>query len=602
MWDIFGPSWNISDYGRGNMRRTKIVCTIGPASENYQTLQTMIRAGMNVARLNFSHGSHAEHKVRIETVRKAAESLGQPVAILLDTKGPEIRIGLFKDKKIALQEGDIFTLTTREVEGTQEIVTVYYHQLPQDVQPGSSILLDDGLIDLKVLEIINGTDIKCMVQNPGELSDRKRINLPGIAVSLPAMSDKDIADIQFGIEMGVDFIAASFIQKAVDVLAIRKLIEDAGADISIIAKIENEAGVTHLDEILKVADGLMVARGDLGVEIPAEEVPIVQKRMIEKCNRVGKPVITATQMLDSMIRNPRPTRAEASDIANAIFDGTDAIMLSGESAAGKYPVESVQTMARIAARSEEVLDYDALLKRKGFSGRCTTTDAISQASAQTAMGLGAAAIVTSTESGYTARMLSKYRPQVPIIAVTPNYKTMRRLQLTWGVFPLQGPRTRSTDDMIDSAVRSALEAKFLSEGDLIVITAGVPVGIPGTTNLIKVHVVGAVLIRGVGIGSQGATGRVCLARTLKEAATKFQDGDILVTDSTDSEFVPYMKRAVAIVAEEGGLTSHAAIAGLNLGVPVIVGAEGALEILEEGMVATIDPIRGLIYKGETRVI
>jgi pyruvate kinase len=584
------------------MRRTKIVCTIGPASENYQTLQTMIRAGMNVARLNFSHGSHAEHKVRIETVRKAAESLGQPVAILLDTKGPEIRIGLFKDKKIALQEGDIFTLTTREVEGTQEIVTVYYHQLPQDVQPGSSILLDDGLIDLKVLEIINGTDIKCMVQNPGELSDRKRINLPGIAVSLPAMSDKDIADIQFGIEMGVDFIAASFIQKAVDVLAIRKLIEDAGADISIIAKIENEAGVTHLDEILKVADGLMVARGDLGVEIPAEEVPIVQKRMIEKCNRVGKPVITATQMLDSMIRNPRPTRAEASDIANAIFDGTDAIMLSGESAAGKYPVESVQTMARIAARSEEVLDYDALLKRKGFSGRCTTTDAISQASAQTAMGLGAAAIVTSTESGYTARMLSKYRPQVPIIAVTPNYKTMRRLQLTWGVFPLQGPRTRSTDDMIDSAVRSALEAKFLSEGDLIVITAGVPVGIPGTTNLIKVHVVGAVLIRGVGIGSQGATGRVCLARTLKEAATKFQDGDILVTDSTDSEFVPYMKRAVAIVAEEGGLTSHAAIAGLNLGVPVIVGAEGALEILEEGMVATIDPIRGLIYKGETRVI
>jgi pyruvate kinase len=584
------------------MRKTKIVCTIGPASEDYQTLQTMIRAGMNVARLNFSHGSHAEHKVRIETVRKAAESLGQPVAILLDTKGPEIRIGLFKDKKIALHEGDIFTLTTREVEGTQEIVTVYYHQLPQDVKPGSSILLDDGLVDLKVLEIINGTDIKCVVQNPGELSDRKRINLPGIAVSLPAMSDKDIADIQFGIEMGVDFIAASFIQKAGDVLAIRKLIEDAGADIWIIAKIENEAGVTHLDEILKVADGLMVARGDLGVEIPAEEVPIVQKRMIEKCNRVGKPVITATQMLDSMIRNPRPTRAEASDVANAIFDGTDAIMLSGESAAGKYPVEAVQTMARIAARSEEVLDYDALLKRKGISGRYTTTDAISQASAQTAMGLGAAAIVTSTESGYTARMLSKYRPQVPIIAVTPNHKTMCRLQLTWGVFPLLGPRTRSTDDMIDSAVRSSLEAKFLSEGDLIVITAGVPVGIPGTTNLIKVHVVGAVLIRGVGIGSQGATGRVCLARTLKEAATKFQDGDILVTDSTDSEFVPYMKRAVAIVAEEGGLTSHAAIAGLNLGVPVIVGAEGALEILEDGMVATIDPIRGLIYKGETRVI
>lgn len=584
------------------MRNTKIVCTIGPASEQYATLVELIKSGMNVARLNFSHGTHAEHRSRIETVRKAADFVGQPVAILLDTKGPEIRIGLFKDKKISLKEGDNFTLTTREVEGTQDIVTVYYSQLPQDVTHGSLIWLDDGLVGLKVVEIIAGTDIKCVVQNPGDLSDRKRINLPGVAVSLPSMSEKDIEDIQFGIEIGVDFIAASFIQKAEDVLAIRKLVEDAGADIAIIAKIENEAGVANLDEILKVADGLMVARGDLGVEIPAEDVPIVQKRMIEKCNRVGKPVIIATQMLDSMMRNPRPTRAEASDVANAIFDGADAIMLSGETAAGKYPLETVQTMARIAARAEEVLDYQDLLRERGMHAHCTTTDAISRASVQTAFGLSAAAIVTSTESGYTARMVSKYRPGVPIIAVTPNARAMRRLQLTWGVHPLLGRRTRNTDDMIETAINCGLQAGLLTEGDLTVITAGVPVGVPGTTNLIKVHVVGSVLIRGVGIGGQGATGRICLARTLKEALAKFHDGDILVTDSTDADFVPYMKRAAAIVAEEGGLTSHAAIAGLNLGIPVIVGAEGALEILTDGMTATVDPIRGLIYKGETRVI
>lgn len=584
------------------MLKTKIVCTIGPASEQYSTLVKMIESGMNVARLNFSHGSHAEHRLRIETVRKAADAVGRPVAILLDTKGPEIRIGLFKNGKVTLKEGDIFTLTTREVEGTQEIVTVYYPHLPQDVEPGSVILLDDGLVGLEVTEIIAGTDIKCIVQNPGDLSDRKRINIPGVMVSLPTMSDKDLEDISFGMEMGVDFIAASFIQKATDVLDIRKLVEDTGNDIAIIAKIENAAGVAHLDEILKVADGLMVARGDLGVEIPAEEVPIVQKRMIEKCNRVGKPVIIATQMLDSMIRNPRPTRAEASDVANAIFDGTDAIMLSGETAAGKYPLEAVQTMARIAARTEEALDYEDLLRKRGINAHSTTTDAISRASVQTAFGLSAAAVVTSTESGHTARMVSKYRPGIPIIAVTPNARTMRRLQLTWGVYPLLGPRARNTDDMIETAVSGALQAGLLKEGDLAVITAGVPVGIPGTTNLIKVHVAGSVLIRGVGIGGQGATGRVCLARTLKEAASKFLDGDILVSDSTDADFVPYMKRAAAIVAEEGGLTSHAAIAGLNLGIPVIVGAEGALEILSDGMIATVDSIRGLIYKGETRVV
>lgn len=584
------------------MRKTKIVCTIGPASEQFEILCEMITAGMNVARMNFSHGTHEEHRGRIETVRRAAEAVGKPVAIMLDTKGPEIRIGLFKEKKITLREGDILTLTTREVEGTQELVTVYYPHLAQDVQPGGRILLDDGLVGLQVLEISNGTDVKCIVQNAGELSDRKRVNLPGVAISLPAVSEQDIADIHFGVEVQVDFIAASFVQRAADVLAIRKLIEKARADISIIAKIENAAGVANLDELLQVADGLMVARGDLGVEIPAEEVPIVQKLMIEKANRVGKPVITATQMLDSMIRNPRPTRAEASDVANAIFDGTDAVMLSGETAVGKYPVETVQTMARMALRTEAALDYPDMLRRRGINTNLTTTDAISQASAQTAVGLGASAILTSTESGYTARMVSKYRPPVPVVAVTPNQRTVTRLQLTWGVQPFFGPRTRNTDDMIDSAVEIALEAEMIKEGDLVIITAGVPVGVPGTTNLIKAHVVGAVLIRGQGIGAKGATGRVCLAKTLKDAQTKFQDGDILITSSTDAQFVPYMMRSIAVVAEEGGLTSHAAIAGINLGVPVIVGAEGALEILEDGMVVTVDGMRGLIYRGATHVV
>lgn len=588
--------------GGFSVPKTKIVCTIGPASEQRETIVEMIKSGMNVARLNFSHGSREEHLTRIETIKEAAEALDRPVAILLDTQGPEIRIGTFRDKKISLKEGDFFTLTTRKVEGNRDIVTVFYDHLPQDVKPGSTVLLDDGLVGLEVVDVISDTDIRCIVKNPGDLSDRKRVNIPGVTVSLPAVSAKDMADIKFGIEAGVDFIAASFVQKAADVLDIRKLVEDIGADIAIIAKIENEAGVSHVDEILKVADGIMVARGDLGVEIPAEEVPIVQKRIIDKCNRAGKPVITATQMLDSMMRNPRPTRAEASDVANAIFDGTDAIMLSGETAAGKYPIEAVRTMARIATRTEEVLDYQDLLRKRGFVARSTTTDAVSRASVQTALGLCAAAVVTSTESGYTARMVSKYRPGVPIIAVTPNARTMRRLQLTWGVYPLLGQRTKNTDDMIETAVNCGLQAGLLKEGDLTVITAGVPVGVPGTTNLIKVHVVGAVLIRGVGIGSQGATGRVCLARTLKDAAAKFRDGDILVSDSTDAEFMPFMRRAAAIVVEEGGLTSHAAIVGLNLGLPVIVGAEGALEILTQGMVATVDPMRGLIYKGEARVI
>lgn len=584
------------------MLKTKLVCTIGPASEQTTALAEMINSGMNVARLNFSHGTHAEHKARIDAVREAADTAGRSVAIMLDTKGPEIRVGLFKEKKITLREGDHFTLTTRMIEGTNDIVSVNYARLPQDVKHDSIILLDDGLVGLRVVDIVGGTDVRCVVQNPGDLSDRKRVNLPGVTVSLPAVSDKDIEDIKFGIEAGVDFIAASFTQKASDVLEIRKLVEDTGADIAIIAKIENEAGLAHVDEILKVADGLMVARGDLGVEIPAEEVPIAQKIMIEKCNRAGKPVIIATQMLDSMMRNPRPTRAEASDVANAIFDGADAIMLSGETAAGKYPVEAVQTMARIATRTEEVLDYADLLRKREVHARCTTTDAISRASVQTALSLSAEAVVTSTESGYTARMVSKYRPGVPIIAVTPNARTMRRLQLTWGVYPLLGPRTQNTDEMIDTAVQSGLRAGLLKEGDLAVITAGIPVGIPGTTNLIKVHVVGSVLIRGAGIGGQGVSGRICLARTPREAAAKFQDGDILVSDSTDAEFVPYMERAAAVVTEEGGLTSHAAIAGLSLGIPVIVGAEGALEVLGDGMIATVDPVRGLVYKGETRVI
>lgn len=468
------------------MRKTKIVCTIGPSSESLENIKKLILAGMNVARLNFSHGDFDEHGVRIKNIRQASEELGKSVAILLDTKGPEIRTGKLREEPIELEQDEFVTLTTEEILGDKDRLSVTYSDLPGDVEVGSTILIDDGLIGLSVVEI-QGTEIKCRIVNGGTIKSKKGVNVPGVKISLPGITEKDANDIKFGIESGVDFIAASFVRKASDVLEIRQLLEkNNAAHIQIISKIENQEGIDNLDEILEVSDGLMVARGDLGVEIPAEDVPLAQKRMIEKCNVAGKPVITATQMLDSMQRNPRPTRAEASDVANAIFDGTDAIMLSGETAAGKYPVESVETMSRIAEKAESALEYREIFLKQSNAQQTTVTEAISQAVANSALELNAKAIITSTETGYTARMVSKYRPKAPIIAVTTEDQTMRRLALNWGVTPVKGTLATSTDEMFDYAMQGGLDSGVVKEGDLVVITAGVPLGRSGSTNLVKI--------------------------------------------------------------------------------------------------------------------
>ncbi|WP_410769766.1 pyruvate kinase [Fontibacillus sp. BL9] len=468
------------------MRKTKIVCTIGPSSESLENIKKLIMAGMNVARLNFSHGDFEEHGNRIKTIRQASEELGKSIAILLDTKGPEIRTGKLKVEPIELEQDEFITLTTEEILGDKDRISITYKELPGDVEVGSTILIDDGLIGLTVVDI-QGTEIKCRIVNGGTIKSKKGVNVPGVNISLPGITEKDANDIKFGIEQGIDFIAASFVRKASDVLEIRELLEGSNAThIQIISKIENQQGVDNLDEILEVSDGLMVARGDLGVEIPAEDVPLVQKRMIEKCNRVGKPVITATQMLDSMQRNPRPTRAEASDVANAIFDGTDAIMLSGETAAGKYPVESVLTMSRIAEKAESALEYREIFIKQSNAQQTTVTEAISQAVANSALELNAKAIITSTETGYTARMVSKYRPKAPIIAVTTVEQTCRRLALNWGVTPVKGEVATSTDEMFDNAMKGGLNSGLVKEGDLVVITAGIPLGRSGSTNLVKI--------------------------------------------------------------------------------------------------------------------
>ncbi|RAR44725.1 pyruvate kinase [Paenibacillus sp. MDMC362] len=468
------------------MRKTKIVCTIGPSSESLENTKKLIMAGMNVARLNFSHGDFEEHGNRIKNIRQACEELNKTVAILLDTKGPEIRTGKLEVEPIELVQDEYITLTTEEILGDKNRLSITYKELPQDVQVGSTILIDDGLIGLTVVEI-QGTEIRCRIVNGGTIKSKKGVNVPGVAISLPGITEKDANDIIFGIEQGIDFIAASFVRKASDVLEIRELLKKHhGEHIQIISKIENQQGVDNLDEILEVSDGLMVARGDLGVEIPAEEVPLVQKRMIEKCNLAGKPVITATQMLDSMQRNPRPTRAEASDVANAIFDGTDAIMLSGETAAGKYPVESVLTMSRIAEKAESALNYREMFLKQRIAQDTSVTEAISQSVAISALDLNAKAIISSTESGQTARMVSKYRPEAPIVAVTTQDRTLRRLALTWGVTPVKGEQASSTDEMFDYALQGGVKSGLVKEGDLVVITAGVPLGRSGSTNLLKV--------------------------------------------------------------------------------------------------------------------
>lgn len=585
------------------MKKTKIVCTIGPASESEETLEQLIDAGMNVARLNFSHGDHDEHLVRIKRIREISERLNQPVGIMLDTKGPEIRTHKMENGTIDLTKGESIRISMEEVLGTSEKFSVSYDGLINDVKVGMPILLDDGLVELQVTELdTDNQEIVTKALNSGVLKNNKGVNVPGASLNLPGLTDKDRSDIKFGIENGINFIAASFVRRTSDVLEIKEILEDHDSlHVKIIPKIENQEGVDNLDDIISVADGLMVARGDLGVEIPVEEVPIVQKEMINKSRSAGKPVITATQMLDSMEDNPRPTRAEASDVANAIFDGTDAIMLSGETAAGDYPVEAVHTMSNIAIRTEaSLVDQDAY-SLKAFDQE-DTTEAIGQAVGHTAKNLGIETIVAATESGHTARMISKYRPKADIFAITFSEETALGLTLKWGVVSAIAEKPESTDDMFNLAASSVVEREFATEGDLIIITAGVPVGESGTTNLMKIQMIGSKLVQGQGVGSDTVIGRAVVANTAKEAVENMNDDSILVVKTTDKDYLPAIEKASAIVVEQGGLTSHAAVVGIAMGIPVVVAAESATDLIENEELITVDSRRGIVYRGETTAI
>ncbi|RIN35587.1 pyruvate kinase [Staphylococcus succinus] len=586
------------------MRKTKIVCTIGPASESEEMLEKLIKAGMNVARLNFSHGDHAEHKARIDTIREVSKKLGKTVAILLDTKGPEIRTHNMKDGVIELVKGSEVIVSMTEVEGTTEKFSVTYDNLINDVEEGSYILLDDGLIELQVKKIdkANG-EVLCDVLNTGELKNKKGVNLPGVKVSLPGITEKDANDINFGISVGVDFIAASFVRRPSDVLDIRKLLEaQKNTNISIIPKIENQEGIDNIKEILEVADGLMVARGDMGVEIPPESVPMVQKDLIRQCNKLGKPVITATQMLDSMQRNPRPTRAEASDVANAIYDGTDAVMLSGETAAGQYPEEAVKTMRNIAISAEAAQDYKKLLSDRTKLVETSLVNAIGVSVAHTALNLKVKAIVAATESGSTARTISKYRPQSDIIAVTPSSETARQCALVWGIHPVVKEGRKTTDALLNNAVATAVETEKVQNGDLIIITAGVPTGEKGTTNMMKLHLVGDELAKGQGIGRNSVVGHTLVVNDASELEGKDLSDSIIVTSSVDESLVPYIEKSIGLITEENGITSPSAIIGLEKGIPTVVGVENATAEIQSDILITVDANQGKIFEGYANVL
>lgn len=564
------------------MRKTKIICTLGPATEDEAVLRELIRSGMDVARINMSHGTHEEHQKKIDTLKRLRRELDKPVAILLDTKGPEIRTGHFPEK-VFLQTGQTFTLTTLPCEGTAEHCFVTFEGLPKDVEIGTRILIDDGLIELKVRHKTEN-DIECVVVNGGPVSSHKGINVPGIFLSLPFMSERDKADLQFGVEQDVDFVAASFTRNANDINQMKAVLKElGGGHIRIIAKIENKDGVDNIDEILRVADGVMVARGDLGVEIPIAEVPIIQKQIIRKTRNSDKPVITATQMLDSMIKNPRPTRAETTDVANAIYDGTSVIMLSGETAAGAFPVEAVRTMANIAEITEQNINYIDRFNKLDIHERPDVTSAISHAACTTAHDLSASAIITVSKSGKTSRMLSKYRPFCPIISGTPSERVWRQTNMSWGVVPVMIEEKDNTDDLIDHVITVAQEKGLLNNGDLVVLTAGVPLGVSGTTNLMKVHLVGNILCSGKTIVNDlSAHGHLFVAKNDQEALDGFAEGDILVIHETNNALLPLMKKAAGIITETDGINSHAAIVGLALNIPVIVGAQNATLLLKTG--------------------
>lgn len=587
-------------------RKTKIICTLGPATDKGDVLKQLILEGMNVARFNFSHGSYEEQKGRLEQLRKLRTELKCPVAALLDTKGPEIRLRDFADGKVELKSGQTFTLTTEEILGDANRVSVTYKNLPNDVKVGGHILIDDGLIGMEVISIepVAGAktdaegyqpmNIVCRVLNSGIISNKKGVNVPNVDLSMPYISEKDYNDILFGIENDYDFIAASFVRNADDVLAIRKILkEKGGKDIKIIAKIENMQGVKNIDEIIRVSDGIMVARGDMGVEIPLEDVPVMQKMIIKKVLDAGKVVITATQMLDSMMKHPRPTRAESTDVANAIYDGTSAIMLSGETAAGMYPVEALKTMVRIAMRTEQDINYWQRLRTRHTLSNPDMTNAISHATCTMAEDLNAAAIITVTKSGRTARMVSKYRPATPIICGCLTEKVYRQTGLSWGVLPLLLEKKDNAQDLFDYAVDATEKAGFISKGDVVVLTAGVPLGVSGTTNLIKVQVAGHILVRGRGINKKSVSANLCVCHDENDLK-QFKSGDIIVARDTNNEMMEQIRQAAGLIVETDDANCHAAIVGLSLDIPVLIGSENALEILKSSSFVELDAENGVV--------
>ena len=575
------------------IRKTKIVCTMGPNLFEKHLIAPLMKAGMNVARFNVSHGTYETHQHYYDEVCRIRDELGLPVATMLDTKGPEIRVRSFKNGRVTLQNGQLFTLTTDEVEGDEERVSITYKELPQDIAVGSSILIDDGLIGMQV-ERIDGADIVCRVLNGGVVSNNKGVNIPNAHLSMPFISEKDHQDILFAIKNGYDFIAASFTRCADDIMQIRHILQENNCHtINIIAKIENMEGVENIDEILRVVDGVMVARGDLGVEVPLEDVPSLQKKLIQRGIAAGKPVITATQMLDSMIKNPRPTRAEATDVANAIYDGTSAIMLSGESAVGAYPVEAVETMVRIALRAEADMDYIRRFSRD-TSASTDVTNAISHATVTSAHDLNASAIITVTKSGSTARILSRYRPACVIVGCTTEKHVWRQLALSWGTVPLMIGEESNTDDLFEHAVDAAVQNGLVHDGELVVLTAGVPLGISGTTNLMKVHVVGHLLSRGLGLHGGKVVAPLCVIRNLEKDAKNFNTGDVIVCHQTTREMFSMLRKSSAIVLEDDNPEGHGAIAGMSLDIPVIIGAKNATNILKSGAVVTVDGEKGTV--------
>jgi pyruvate kinase len=581
---------------KDSLRRTKIVATIGPATSSPEMLKAIIEAGATTLRLNFSHGSHADHQRNIRLIRQTAFELNQPVGILQDLQGPKIRLGKFENGSIVLAKGDRFTLTNRPVVGTQDISCVTYDYLADEVPVGARILLDDGRVEMLVEDIEKEKgDLHCRVTVPGTLSNNKGVNFPGVYLSIKAMTDKDREDLMFGLDQGVDWVALSFVRNPQDVMEIKELISSTGKNVPVIAKIEKHEAIEQMEAILALCDGVMVARGDLGVELPAEDVPMLQKRLIATANRLGIPIITATQMLDSMVSNPRPTRAEVSDVANAILDGTDAVMLSNETAVGKFPVEAVATMARIAEKIEQenIQNNNASQVR---DRKRSIPNAISQAVGQIAQQLGAAAIMSLTQTGSTARNVSKFRPWTPILAITPHVNVARQLQLVWGVKPLLVLELPSAGQTFQAAINVALENNLVFEGDLVVMTAGTLQGVSGSTDLIKVEVVTAVLGRGIGLGQGSVSGRARVAHTSMDVSN-FNPGDILVAPRTSADFVEVIRKSAGIITEEDSLTCHAAVIGLRLGVPVIVGVKKATQVIRDGSILTMDMQRGLVYSG-----